>query len=242
MSNELVVSGGGAVVPSTETAVGEHVGDVSRESAPSFDWSPREPLALAELRRQMVRDLVIDGMSEREIELCLPVLEDHAPAIRAAFKASNRRELARLAESIRDELIRNGLISHERIQRIKPILQRYSQESERALIGAGAHDSKLIDEMRDLDSLMANRETRYYKGPDATRLQQRWRELYDQGVRTDGERGTADTDVGSRIAQIEALMDKPNSEYYHGPSADVLQHEYRDLIDRRDHAQHNRRQ
>jgi hypothetical protein len=241
MSNELIVSDGGAIVPaSTGTAVGEHLGDVSRESAPSFDWSPREPVALVELRRQILRDLVIDGIAEREIELCLPVLEDHAPAIRAAFKASNRQELARLAYSIRDELIRKGLTNHEQIERIRPILQRYSQESERALIGPGANNSELIDEMRTLDSLIPNRQSRYWKGPDADRLQQRWRELHDLGVRVDGKRSTPDADVGVRIAQIEALMGNPNSEYYRGSTADAIQQEYLDLINQRDRAQHRR--
>lgn len=46
---------------------------------------------------------------------------------------------------------------------------------------------------------------------------------------------------GRRLAKIEALMGKSNSEYYRGPRADALQAEYRDLIDQRERAQHNRR-
>ena len=244
MSNELVPSSGGALIPaSTGGAVveheGEHVGDISRESAPSFDWSPRQPETVVEIRRQMLRDLVIDGIGEQQIESWQPVFQDHAPAMREAFRTSNRQELARLTVSIRDELLRQGLITTEQLERVIPILQRYHQESERALIGPGARNGTLIDEMRDLDSLMAKPGSRYWKGEDAERLQRRWRELYDQGVRADGERSTADSDVGERIEEIEALMDDSRSEYYRGSNADALQREYRDLIGRRERAQHN---
>lgn len=242
MSNDLVPAAGAALtVPSTGAAVGEHVGDISRESAPSFDWSPQQPESVADLRRQILRDLVIDGISEREIEACLPLLEDYAPPIRAAFKTSNRQELERLAKSLHDELIGKGLISAAQLERIRPILQRYNQESERALIGPGANNSELIHEMRKLDSLMANRESRYWKGPDAASLQSRWRELYDQGVRADGQRSTADPDVDGRMGEIEALMGNPSSEYYRGSHAQALQQEYRELIERRERARNNGR-
>jgi hypothetical protein len=185
MSNELVVSGGdGAVVPSTETAVGEHVGDASRDTAPlhapSFDWSPRDPATVSDLRRQILRDLIIDGISEREIELCLPVLEDYAPAIRAAFKTFNRQELARLGDSVREELIRKGLITLEQIDRIRPILQRYSQESERALIGSGGSDVEVLARITQIEALMGNPHSSYYRGPDAIALQQEYLQLIER--------------------------------------------------------------
>jgi hypothetical protein len=235
MGNELVVSTGGGA--DSGTAVGEYVGGDTALSVhgPSFDWSPREPETIANLRRQMLRDLVIDGISEREIELCLPVLEDYAPATRAAFKTSNRQELARIGHSIRDELVRKGLISPEQIERIRPILQRYSQESERALMGPGVHHTGMIDEMRELDSLMAQRESRYWKGPDADRLQRRWRELHDLGVRGDSKRSTADGDVKDRINEIEGWMSaRPGSadykRYWNDPQ---IQDEYLQLQRRR---------
>jgi hypothetical protein len=236
MSNDLVVSTGGAVtVPAT--AVGEHVGDFSRDTghAPSFDWSPREPETIVNLMRQMLRDIVIDGIGEHEIERCLPVLEDYAPATRAAFKTSNRQELARIGHSIRDELLRKGLISLEHIERIRPILQRYSQESERALIGPGAGNTAMIDEIRELDSLMADRKSRYWRGEDAERLQRRWRELHDLGVRADSNRSTADSDVKDRIEEIDGWMGaRPGSadfnRYWKDP---LVQEEYRKLLQRR---------
>ena len=82
MSNDLVpVSGGGAVVPSSTGtgAVGEHVGDLSvdRGARPGAE---RQPEAIASLRREMLRDMLIDGMGEREIESYLPIAKDFWPA------------------------------------------------------------------------------------------------------------------------------------------------------------------
>lgn len=250
MSTEVVVSGGGALIPaSTGSAVGEHIGDLSRETTqsfqpPSFDWSPRDPETLADIRRQILRDLVIDGISQRVIDLCLPVLDDNAPAMRAAYKTSNRQEQARVAHSVREQLLRKGLITLEQIERIRPILQRYSQESERALIGPNANVTYLIDEMRELDSLMAQPGSRYWKGSDADRLQQRWCELHDQGVRADGERSAAAGDAKGgeierylgRIGEIERYMRAPAGSadfkrYWDNPQ---MQEEYRELQRRRE--------
>jgi hypothetical protein len=239
MSNELVPSSGGALVPSTGTAVSEQVGDdTSPGNAAQIAWSRRQPESIANLRREMLRDMVIDGIGEHEIDRCLPIIEDHAPAMMAALRTSNRQEQARLADSLRDRLVSHG-VSPERIERMRVILHRYGQESERALIGPGARDSALIDEMRELDSLMAKPGSRYWKGEDADRLQRRWRELHDLGVRVDGERSTADADVKKRIGEIESLMGDYRSAYYRGSHADALQREYRSLIER---AQHNERQ
>jgi hypothetical protein len=324
MSNDLVVSGAGALtVPATGGAVGEHIGDLSRDTgpgntAPAPIAGPAQQVEIQRLRSEMLRDLVIDGMGQHEIDRYLPVVQDFAPAMSAAFKASNRQELARLGEGLRDKLVSAGL-SLERIERIRSILQPYSEQSERALIGPGARNSALIDEMRELDSLMAQRESRYWKGPDADRLQHRWRELHGLGVRADGKRNTAlaaaratpaaskegndknvgsrggsaryrdlarrcfeiegwmssgdvrywkdadvqreyrdiideaetaddatrstaDADVVDRMREIESLMGKPNSEYYRGSNADALQREYRELVDQRERAQHNKEQ
>jgi hypothetical protein len=251
MSTNLpATTGGGAVVslPAGDVIPAGHVGDLSRDSggpgntAPVADSSPE----ILRLRREMFRDMIINGIGEHEIERCLPIFKDYAPPLRAALNTSNRQELARLAYGLRDEIVRKGLLTLEQTERIRPILQRYSQENERALLGPGAGNTELIDEMRELDSLMAQRDSRYWTGPDADRLQRRWRELHDLGVRADGKRSTPDKDVGSRggssrdlssrelralsrrCFEIEGWMNSGDARYW---KDEGVQAEYRSIID-----------
>lgn len=194
MSNDLVVSTGGAVaVPSTGTAVGEHLGDLSRDAGVTHevkiaDWLRQRPEMLLDVQRNIRRDLLIDGLGEELIDRCLSVARDYAAVLENARKRGDVEEASRIMVRLSDELVSKGILTLEQLERIPPILERYDEQAKRALNGPGANNSGLIEEMRALDSLMAKRESRYWKGPDADGLQRRWRELYDQGVRTDTNR------------------------------------------------------
>jgi len=80
-----------------------------------------------------------------------------------------------------------------------------------------------------------------------------WRDLHKHFTEEELDRDHAEwcarvygnmepSSAGSRrMAQIEALMGKSNSEYYKGEKAHALQREYRDLIEWRERAQHKSR-
>lgn len=97
-----------------------------------------------------------------------------------------------------------------------------------------AQASDLSAELRQLNSMMANTGSAYYQGPDATRNQERYRELLEQGVTTDSRPPGSAEQADARIAEIESLMRKSGSEYFRGPNSDAIQREYRDLINQRD--------
>lgn len=242
MANELVVSAGGTVaVPDAGGAVGDHVGDRSRETAhaPSYDWAPKDPAKLADIRRQMVRDFVIEGISESEIERWLPVLHDYAPAMRAAFKAADRLEAALLADRMRDDLIRKGLITFERIEQIRPILQRYAQESELALIGAGPSKASLSARRREIESMMSDNNPNYWKSED---VQNEYRDLIDRGVGVEGSSQVQDDKIFERIQEIDRWMgaNKGSVDYKRYWADPSVQTEYSELIQRRAQALHNK--
>ena len=122
MANELVVSNGGAVAVPDSGAIGEH-GDLSRDTGAvtRFGWS--EEQSNANLRREILRDLVIEGIGEQVIEQCLPVIQrwQHALSVAETWETKSR-----VADGIRDELIGRGLLTMEQIERIRPILHRHS--------------------------------------------------------------------------------------------------------------------
>jgi len=120
-SNLPVTTGGGAVV---SLPAGDVIpaGDVSREVGATNDvrlaWTETPPAV-----REILRDLIIDGIPEQVIDKCLAVIHDWAPALSAATTWESK---SRVADSIRDQLIGKGLLTVEQIDQIRPILRRLS--------------------------------------------------------------------------------------------------------------------
>lgn len=196
MSENLPVpadGGGGAVTVPSSTAVAEPIGDLSRDAGAAHeakiaDSSRQQPDMLLDVQRNIRRDLLIDGLGEEAIDRCLSIARDYTPALEDARKRGDLEAAWRLMVRLGDELVNKGILTPEQIERIPPIFARYDEQAKRALFGRGANSTPLIDEMRELDSLMGKTGSRYWKGPDADRLQHRWRELHDLGVRSDGNR------------------------------------------------------
>jgi len=240
MANELVPAGGGAVIPaSTGGAVSADVGDLSQDTGRETTTAPvtdsPQHLEILRVRSEIHRDLIIEGLGEELVNRCLSVVRDYAPALTAALKAGDTQEQTRIGRQLSQELVTKGLLTHEQLERIRPILQRYNSQAERAFLGPGASNTALIDEMRELDALMAQRESRYWKGPDSKGLQRRWRELHDLGVRADQQRHTAEADLDARIAEIKSWMSARVGSANYGKywKDRAVQTEYANLLARR---------
>jgi hypothetical protein len=103
---------------------------------------------------------------------------------------------------------------------------------------AGARSSRGVSasgqgaELREIEALMSDRNSRYFRGPDAASLQARYRELLDQGV-SGSQSARQSSNVETEIREIEAMMKDRRSRYYKGPDAEGLQQRYRALVDMR---------
>lgn len=118
-------------------------------------------------------------------------------------------------------------------------------------------DRAIADRMSAIRGLMPDRTSEYWKGPKADILQQEYRDLIDaseqgkmlesvslsseavrtrigSGIKADEQPDIDDNAAADRMAELQGLMADRHSEYWNGPKADVLQQEYRDLIDLRD--------
>jgi hypothetical protein len=99
--------------------------------------------------------------------------------------------------------------------------------------GSGAAPKAPGDERAELEAMMANARSPYWKGPQAERLQARYRDLTQAPpVARPGSRPTPSASGGAptEIAKFEAMMRDPRSEYWKGPNAEKNQARYRALI------------
>lgn len=201
MGNELVVSDGAgeiAIHSGGPVALVDDAGDVSvdRGSAPA-EVAP-EPEHLQAVAREIVQDLSIyAGFSAEHVQKLWSVLQLYRAQLHQAARAGDDRTLAAIGESIRAELLAGGM-TPDRIAWGQEVFARHADAGRLLWQGKGATtiSGALIDEMRAIDSMMADPHSPYhYAGMDplrqqkAAQLQARWRELYDQGVRANSSRG-----------------------------------------------------
>lgn len=162
VSGDLVVRGGGAIVPSTDGGA-EH-GDLPRDIAAGVRWTDAQPAC-----RNILRDLVIDGMIPADvIDRCLPLIQSWGEALSVATTWETK---TRIADHIRDDLIGKGLLTVEQIERIKPILRRLSTPT--------LSDAGVKGRIAEIEKWMSARRgsaeyKRYYEDP---LLQNEYRQL-----------------------------------------------------------------
>jgi hypothetical protein len=266
MSNDLVPSTDGALVPATTGgAVGEHVGDMSvdrggdtrsgAQQALHGDIQRAVGVALSQDQIQRAQRVLMQ-YRHAEDERQRVAIEAATHARWGAAKEGNLIKihgwLDTLPKELKDEILGARDSEGTGICNKPAVLEAMLKAAQAP--PAASHDKDVRSRGRssqyyrdlarrcfEIEGWMGapSGSSDYKKYWDDPKVQAEYREITAESESADDDatRSTADTDVERRIAEIQTLMGKPNSEYHRGQNADALQREYRELIDRRERAQ-----